>query len=127
MKALTGMKWLNEEGINFYRCAVLTEQDREICACTLHQRSHFFSSFFLPKLYHDNSKDLQKAEKTGEKQNSAFQLSFSCLPQSCWGKHWTTIIKNMHKKTSTVSKSIKIASSDGYWLTSLAISQKFLS
>ncbi len=63
LKMLTGMKWLNDEVINFYHCVVLSERDRDMCACTLQQRSHFFSLFFLQVLYHDHSKDLQKMGK----------------------------------------------------------------
>ncbi len=46
-KRLTGMKWLNDEVINFYHRVVLSEQDPDMCACTLQQKKSFLL-FILP-------------------------------------------------------------------------------
>ena len=116
-KRLTGTKWLNDEVINFYHRVVLSERDRDMCACTLQRRSHFFSSFFLQELYQDHSKDLQKvgkynfdaAEKTWQRNKTVlFNCHFLVFPNHVGGNHWTTIIVNMHEKTITHYNSLKV-------------------
>ena len=100
------------------RDAKETKQDREICACTLQQRSHsYFSSFFLQELYHDHSKDLQKvgkydfdtAGKIWQRNKIVlFNCHFLVFPNHVGGNHWTTIIVNMHKNTITHYNSLKV-------------------
>jgi len=58
MQTLCRGQWLNDEVINYFLKICLVRRDKKMCTTdTGRRRSHFFSSFFIQKMFDEKSED----------------------------------------------------------------------
>ena len=98
MKSLCQREWLNDEVINTYM-TMLQDRDTQLRGQAGVPRCHFFSSFFLNKLYKDSGRfDYSKVKRWtvprrlrshGQASDSILDLDMIIMPVH-QGIHWTT-------------------------------------
>jgi Ulp1 family protease len=98
---LSGLNWLNDEVINFYRELL---QEREINAMTRENRTRqvwFTNTFFISKLSENGYTYRNVRRWTKRAKVDIFSLRLMLIPMNVGGSHWTCAGINFHEKTIT--------------------------
>ncbi|KAL7539154.1 hypothetical protein ACHAXR_009074, partial [Thalassiosira sp. AJA248-18] len=101
--------WLNDEILNFFIQQCLAKRDEKLCANEPgRKRSHFFSSFFIQKMFDEknNNKKLNgqynynnvKAWSTKVPGEDIFNLKYLVCPINRDNQHWTSAVIFMEEK-----------------------------
>ena len=98
---LSGLNWLNDEVINFYRELL---QERELNAMKLENRPRqvwFTNTFFISKLSENGYTYRNVRRWTKRAKVDIFSLRLMLIPMNVGGSHWTCAGINFHEKTIT--------------------------
>lgn len=94
---LISPNWLNDEIVNFSMC-MLQERDDQLCTTNKNRRSsHYFSSFFISKLFLSGNYEYENVKRWTKKVN-LFKKDRVYCPVNINNTHWTMLVMFIQQK-----------------------------